>query len=164
MTYSHILPHRFERLQEKKLIGMKMSMSFAENKTVQLWKSFMPRRGEIQNAIGTDLYSVQIYPPSFFHPFHPETVFEKWGAIEVPDVDLIPPGMESLIIPPGLYAVFLYKGDARDAGSFFQNIFYEWLPLSGYVLDTRPHFEILGEKYKRDDPGSEEEVWIPVTP
>ena len=36
------------------------------------------------------------------------------------------------------------------------------MPASEYILDKRPHFEILGEKYKNDDPASEEEVWIPV--
>jgi AraC family transcriptional regulator len=29
-------------------------------------------------------------------------------------------------------------------------------------LDNRPHFEILGEKYKQGSPDSEEEIWIPV--
>jgi AraC family transcriptional regulator len=36
------------------------------------------------------------------------------------------------------------------------------LPNSNYHLDDRPHFEILGEKYKNADPGSEEEIWIPI--
>ena len=157
------LPHRIERLKEKKLIGMKMSMTFAANKTPQLWKSFMPRRGEIQNAIGTELYSIQNYPASFFYPFNADSEFEKWAAIEVVNVHVIPSGMESMIIPAGDYAVFLYQGDARDAGPFFQNIFYNWLPTSGYALDDRPHFEVLGEKYKRDNPASEEEIWIPIS-
>jgi AraC family transcriptional regulator len=33
---------------------------------------------------------------------------------------------------------------------------------SKYLLDNRPHFETLGEKYKNEDPSSEEEVWIPI--
>jgi AraC family transcriptional regulator len=36
------------------------------------------------------------------------------------------------------------------------------LPASGYELDDRPHFEILGERYKNNDPDSEEELWFPV--
>ncbi|MGK2861531.1 MAG: GyrI-like domain-containing protein [Chitinophagaceae bacterium] len=44
----------------------------------------------------------------------------------------------------------------------FSYIFNTWLPPSGYDLDNRPHFEILGEKYKNDDPLSEEEIWIPI--
>jgi len=29
-------------------------------------------------------------------------------------------------------------------------------------LDDRPHFEVLGDKYKNADPDSEEEIWIPI--
>ncbi len=36
------------------------------------------------------------------------------------------------------------------------------LPNSEYELENRPHFEVLGEKYKNNDPNSEEEIWIPI--
>jgi AraC family transcriptional regulator len=36
-------------IAEKKLIGQKLSMSLIENRTGELWRSFMPRRKEIQN-------------------------------------------------------------------------------------------------------------------
>ena len=147
----------------KKMIGLCRSMSFAENETPELWRAFMPRRNEIQNAIGTELYSIQSYPLSFFNPFNPNTTFEKWAAKEVNDFSRVPDGMETLIIPEGDYAVFIYRGDAKNASSFFQYIFSNWLPSSGYILDTRPHFEVLGEKYKHDDEASEEEVWIPIS-
>ena len=139
-----------------------MKMSFAKNKTFELWSSFMPRRKEIQNNIGTDMYSMQIYPPLFFNNFDPKKEFEKWATIEVTSFDVIPDGMESIILPGGLYAVFLYKGDASKAEETFRYILGTWLPNSEYTLDTRPHFEILGEKYKKNDPASEEEIWIPI--
>jgi AraC family transcriptional regulator len=44
----------------------------------------------------------------------------------------------------------------------FKYIFEEWLPSAIYGLDNRPHFEILGAKYKNNDDSSEEEIWIPV--
>ncbi len=69
--------------------------------------------------------------------------------------------METFCIPEGQYAVFHYKGSSADS-SIFQYIFGEWLPKSGYELDDRPHFEILGAQYKNNDPESEEEIWIPV--
>ena len=71
--------------------------------------------------------------------------------------------MESLTLPSGLYAVFHYKGLSSDP-SIFQYIFATWLPQSDYILDDRPHFEVLGEKYKNDDPDSEEDIYIPVKP
>jgi AraC family transcriptional regulator len=153
---------RIETLSPKKLMGMRMNMSFANNRTTELWRGFMQRRTEIQNKIGTDLYSLQNYPPHFFDNFNPNAEFEKWAAIEVSDFSSIPDGMEPYTLLGGLYAVFLYKGSNTEAGSTFQYIFGTWLPNSGYSLDNRSHFEILGEKYKNNDPNSEEEIWIPI--
>jgi AraC family transcriptional regulator len=156
--------HRIATIQEKKLIGKRLVMSFSGDKTSELWRSFMPNRKEIHNSLGADLYSVQKYPPLFFHNFDPDAEFEKWAAMEVTGFSEIPDEMESLVIPGGLYAVFGYKGASKDAAPAFGFIFNSWLPDSGYVLDDRPHFEILGEKYKNNDPDSEEELWIPVKP
>jgi AraC family transcriptional regulator len=149
-------------LPEKKLIGKRMIMSFSNNKTIELWKNFMPRRKEIQNNIGTELYSMQIYSPSFFVKVDTNKEFEKWAAIEVTNFNIVPDGMEKFTLTAGLYAVFLYKGAASAAAETFQYILGTWLPSSEYVLDNRTHFEILGEKYKNEDPNSEEEIWIPV--
>jgi AraC family transcriptional regulator len=151
-------------LPEKKLIGKRMIMSFANNKTFELWRKFMPFRKEIKNNIGSELYSIQIYEPSFFNNFDPDREFEKWAAIEVTDFDKIPGDMETFTLTGGLYAVFLYRGAASTAAGTFQYIFGSWLPDSLYILDDRPHFEILGEKYKNEDPASEEEIWIPIKP
>ena len=126
-------------------------MSFAHNKTGELWRKFMPRRKEIINHITTDLISLQIYSPSHFTDFNPSNEFVKWAAIEVADLDNIPDGLDSFILKNGLYAVFDYKGSSTDT-TIFQNIFNNWLPNSEYTLDNRPHFEVLGEKYKNADP------------
>ena len=153
---------RIETLAEKKLIGKRMIMSFSNNKTFELWRSFMPRRKEIQNNIGAEFYSVQIYKPLFFDNFNPTTEFEKWATIEVSDFDTVPDEMETLTLTGGLYAVFLYHGIASSAAKTFQYILGTWLQNSGYILDDRPHFEILGDKFKNEDPNSEEEIWIPI--
>ncbi len=140
-------------------------MSFADDKTFELWRGFMPRRGEIPNAVGTDLYSVQVYDGMDFDTFNPAMKFEKWAAIEVTDFSAIPDGMERITLPGGLYACFLHKGAASTEGpKTFRHIFGTWLPKSGYVLDNRPYFEVLGKKYKNEDPESEEDIWIPVKP
>ena len=162
MTES-ILPE-IKILPEKKLVGKRMLMSFSNNGTGDLWRSFMPVKNEIENHKGTDLYSVQIYAPAFFDDFNPDTVFEKWAAIEVTSFRTIPSGMETLVLKGGLYAVFLYKGAANESENIFRYILQTWLPGSEYLLDNRPHFEILGDKYKNNDPASEEEIWIPVKP
>ena len=154
---------RIETLTEKRLIGKRLKMSLADNKTFELWKSFMPRRKEILNNLTTDFYSMQVYPESQLKNSDPKTEFEKWAAIEVADFNSVPADMETYTLPGGLYAVFIHKGAANTGAKTFQYIFGTWLPNSNFVLDNgRAHFEILGEKYKNDDPNSEEEVWIPI--
>lgn len=153
---------RIETLSEKKLIGTRMRMSLSNNKTGELWQNFMPRRREIQNTLTSDLFSMQVYDQSI-DPGNPAQEFDKWAAVEVTDFDAIPTGMEAFALPSGLYAVFHYVGSSTDI-RIFQYIFGTWLPNSKYSLDNRPHFEILGEKYKNADPSSEEDIWIPIKP
>lgn len=159
-----IKPPLIKTLPAKKFIGKRMTMSFNGNRTYDLWHSFMPTRKEIQNAVDSQLYSIEIYPPSFFNPFNPDATFEKWAAVEVTDFNSVPDTMEALESPEGLYAVFLHKGPAGDGPKTYRYIFTDWLPKSAYELDTRPHFAVMGDKYKNNDPASEEELWIPVKP
>ena len=142
---------------------MYVDMNLLNNKTGQLWSQFSPRIKEIVNKSTEDKISLQVYPVNYFRQFSPATDFQKWALVEVTDLDNVPEEMSSFKLDGGLYAVFDYKGSSADA-SIFQYIFTQWLPNSNYVLDNRPHFEILGEKYRNNDPNSEEEIWIPVVP
>lgn len=150
-------------LTPKILIGKKLEMSYVNNRTGELWRSFMPRRKEITNNIGLELYSIQIYKSIFdFSDFNPSDIFTKWAAVEVTDFGKIPENMESYTLKGGLYAVFTHKGSSLDFQRTFQYIFGVWLPNSDYKIDNREHFELLGEKYKNESPDSEEEIWIPI--
>ena len=153
---------RIEILTEKKLVGKHLRMSMVENTTGILWQSFMLRRKEINHVIGSDRFSLQLYDPSYFDNFNPATAFEKWAAVEVSTFDNLPEGFETFTVPPGLYAVFTHIGGPATGPQTFQYIFGSWLPSSAYILDNRPHFELLGAKYNNNDPNSEEEIWIPV--
>jgi AraC family transcriptional regulator len=145
---------------EKKLIGKRIKMTLADNKTFELWKSFMSRRIEIKNKVSSELFSIRVYDqPTDLYNFNKQ--HEKWAAIEVLDFNTVPDEMETYILPGGLYAVFPYKGLNTDT-SIFQYIYGTWLSSSNYILDSRPHFEIMGEKYKNNDPNSEEEIWVPI--
>ena len=138
-------------------------MSLADNKTGELWRSFMPKRSDITNNVTNDMISLQVYKPTHFADFNPTNQFEKWATVEVTNFDTVPEGFETFILTGGLYAVFDYKGLSTDS-SIFRYIFGTWLPKSEYDLDDRPHFEVLGDKYKNNDPESEEEIWIPIQP
>lgn len=152
---------RIERLAEKKLVGHHISMSVVQNKTALLWSQFGPRIKEIKHRVSADKISMQVYDPTYHQQFNPHSEFEKWATVEVDNFDDVPEGMQTFILQEGLYAVFDYKGSSSDS-SIFQYIFGTWLPQSSYQLDDRPHFEVLVEKYRNNDPNSEEEIWIPI--
>lgn len=152
---------RIQTIDEKKVVGIRLSMSLTNYQVGNLWKNFMPRRNEITDKLTDDLISMAIYKPEHFTDFKPTNEFEKWAAVEVSSFDKVPDEMEIFVLPGGLYAVFDYKGLNTDH-SIFQYILGTWLPDSEYTLDNRPHFEVLGNKYKNNDPKSEEEIWIPI--
>jgi len=152
---------RIVQLPQKTLVGLKMTMSLVQNKTGQLWGQFGPRIKEISNRVSEDKISLQVYPSKYYHNFKPSIEFDKWAAVEVNTTAKIPDGLASFKLEEGLYAVFDYKGSSTDT-SIFQYIFTQWIPNSKYALDDRPHFEVLGKKYRNNDPNSEEEIWIPI--
>jgi AraC family transcriptional regulator len=154
---------RIVTLPEKKLVGNHLTMSLADNKTFELWQSFMRRRKEITNNCSSNLFSIQVYSDAYdFKNFDFAATFEKWATAEVHNFKEVPVGMETLVLKGGLYAVFIHRGPASTGYETFRYIFASWIPQCPYELDNRPHFELLGEKYKNNDPASEEEIWIPI--
>ncbi len=153
-----------KELQPKKLVGISLYTSLADDKTGLLWQRFMKRKKAIENAKNEDLYSVQVYDEGFIQgQFNSQSVFEKWAAIEVEDFSEVPSGLQSLELEGGKYAVFTHKGTSKEFAKTAKFIFEEWLPESQFELDDRPHFEIMGKDYKGpENPESEEKIWIPV--
>ncbi len=155
---------RIETIPEKKLVGSSIQMSLNNNKTGWLWSNFMPKLKDIANKAGQDKYSLQVYGSDYFSNFDPNREFVKWALVEVTHFENIPTDLEAFTLKSGRYAVFIHKGDPNAFYKTAQYIYGVWLPNSAFELDDRPHFEVLGNNYKNNDPASEEEVWIPVKP
>ncbi len=150
-------------ITDRKLIGLSTQTTLAENKTLELWHAFKPQVKNINNKINTDFYSVQVYDSDFgTKPFTPQTLFEKWAAVEVLDFENIPKGLKPFTLSGGDYAVFIYKGSPQEFHKTASYIYEEWLPKSKYQIDNRPNFEIILKDYKPNDPNAQEEVWIPI--
>ena len=148
---------KFITIPEKKVIGIKSTMKHGEfENIIALWKRFMPNRKAIKSVVNEDLIAMQNY--SDFNNF--ASSFEIWACVEVKDNDTVPQGMETFTIPKGEYAIFLHKG--MDASATYQNIMTDWLPSSGYAIDDRPHFQVMGEKYKNGSADSEEDFYVPI--
>lgn len=122
----------------------------------------MPSIKDINNNITNDRFSLQVYDANHFDNFNPNREFVKWALVEVSDFENVPIELETFELMGGEYAVFIHQGDTKEFYKTSQYIYGVWLPNSEYVLDDRPHFEVLGNKTKKDDPNSEEEVWIPI--
>ena len=66
---------------EKMLVGLHINTSLANDGTVQMWKTFMPRRHEIKNNKDSGFFSVQVYNENItLETFTEDIVFEKWGC------------------------------------------------------------------------------------
>lgn len=155
--------NRIAQQPDKLLVGMSAKMSMLEDATPSLWQRFMPRRKEIQNTVSEVLYSVQNFSESDgFENFTPETVFEKWAAVEVVNREGVPDEMRLFVLRGGHFAVFDHQGPPSEFPKTLNFIFSQWLPQSIWLLDDREHFELLLPGWRADDPNAREEVWIPV--
>lgn len=153
------------KIKKIQTVGMHCKTSLANNKTKKLWTTFMPRRNEITNKLNENFLSIQVYPPNLtMADFTTNTVYETYAAVEVDKFSDIPGGMQPFTIPEGLYAVFEHKGTSADFEKTANFIYGEWFSTSGFILDKRPHFEIMDKRYLGPDhPDSIENVYIPIT-
>jgi AraC family transcriptional regulator len=155
---------RIEDIDERKLIGIKIRTSIAENRNRELWQTLKPLARTIRGRESTDFYSVEVFDAATsFENFTPGTLFDKWAAIEVADFADVPGEMDSLTLS-GKYAVFLHTGLPSDFPATSLYIFGEWMPASEYAVDHRPHFEIMAADYLPDDPDATEEIYVPIRP
>jgi len=144
------------------LVAATATMNFSNHFPAPLWQKLMPLRNKIQNIIGDELYSAEIFPSDFFRAFNPTANFTKVAGIPVGSALVVPEGLEVVTIPSGLYARFLYKGTNAGAAQFYNTIFTDVLPAAGIKIDNRPHLAIMDHRYKKDDPNSEEFILIPI--
>ncbi|WP_179319985.1 GyrI-like domain-containing protein [Winogradskyella helgolandensis] len=150
---------KIKTCSEIKVIGLSSNIKMNEqHKIIALWKQFMPKKHEIENLVSEELIAMQIF--SLEQNGDPKEDFEIWACAEVTDFKSIPQNMKSYTIPAGTYALFPQKG--MDASLTYQKIMTKWLPASSYVIDNRPHFQVMGEKYKNGSSDSEEDFYVPV--
>jgi AraC family transcriptional regulator len=94
------------------LAGFNQPMSLYSDQTAQLWTRFMTLFVQETYRLGPNKYNVQLYPNDYFSNFDPSKEFIKWAAAE--HRGDIPPTLEELEVPEGLYAVFLHTSFRSD--------------------------------------------------
>jgi hypothetical protein len=56
----------------------------------------------------------------------------------------------------------IISSDLFSIEVYSSNYFDNFIPNSEFILDSRPHFSIMGKNYKKDDPNSQKKIWIPI--
>ncbi|MEN2282741.1 GyrI-like domain-containing protein [Algoriphagus sp. SE2] len=146
----------------KTLYGKRIETSFGKQETSKLWRPFRIAINHSKNLNPTKFYSIQRYGKELKEvALSLDTPFEKCAAIDC-KVEEILPDFEEIVLDGGVYAVFEHRGTPLDFQNKLQDFMQNWLPKSGYELDTRNHFETFDEKYDPFSDNSVELVWIPI--
>ncbi|HSB94672.1 MAG TPA: hypothetical protein VLC28_16225, partial [Flavitalea sp.] len=87
---------RVEQVPTRCFVGMSLEMSTANDRSAELWRSFMPNRRNIEHAIGENLYSLQEFSrlPDFSIAVS-EEFYTNWALKEVIKNSNVPLGMKS---------------------------------------------------------------------
>ena len=142
---------------QKHVIGLQGSMHHGQmDNIISLWKKFMPNKFKVTSTLNEELIALQNYKDFS----NTNLAFDIWACAEVSDLNNIPEGLSGLTIPAGEYAVFVLKG--MDAGTLYREILSDWLPNSGFEVDSRPHFQVMGKRYINNSDKSEEDVYLPI--
>lgn len=150
------------RLPAFRLAGKTMKMTFADHRPAELWKQLMPQLKHLNGIEAMPLYSCEVYPEGFLQNFNPHAEFDKWAAVRLKENAALPESLDELPVPEGLWAIFTFTGTKADTAGFYRYIYNEWLPGSGYVTDERPHMALMDERYRNNDPASQEDILIPL--
>ncbi|MBN3583547.1 GyrI-like domain-containing protein [Algoriphagus aestuarii] len=146
-----------------RLVGKKIRTSIGKNENSLLWRPFRQQLKNFPEITFEKFYSISFYGNEVkYGTFTPETIFEKWAAIDYQEP--VPEGFEILDLEGGVYAVFEFAGSPIHFQTVMQEFYGKWLPTSGFGLDTRPHFETFDETYDPFSDRSVEHIWIPVIP
>ncbi|MEG0774986.1 GyrI-like domain-containing protein [Clostridium sp.] len=85
--------------------------------------------------------------------------FHYTACAEVDSFEDVPSSMETKVVPGGKYMVYTYKGDIKDLGGFYNEIFSNWIPTSKCELDSRPQLELYDERFMKN---GEFDIYIPI--
>lgn len=88
-----------------------------------------------------------------------ENRFNYCACIKVDSYTDVPENMVTKNVPDGKYLVYTYAGEIKDLGSFYDKIFMELMPKSGYSIDERPQLELYDERFMKT---GEFDIYIPV--
>jgi AraC family transcriptional regulator len=136
------------------LVGLQIRTRPMSPEIPALWPRFVPRIDEIADPAEPRVsYGVMRYDGG---------TLEYAAAIPVTKPGPVPPGMVSLALTAGTYAVFSYPLSALGKG--FAEINDKLLPASDFRPVHAPFFERYDEDFDPANPHSAVGIFIPVVP
>lgn len=130
----------------------------------RLWSKLHKEKNKIRNrlemeyVVGVNDYSGD----SLTEEKQPS--FDYYAAVEVSKPEDLTEDMSVLRLPAGKYAVFIYKGKAKDSMQPVMDYIYkEWFPKSNCQLNEKARVDLIRYGETMDEKGeSRIEVWVPV--
>lgn len=145
------------------VIGMQYIGNGQNGEMSKLWETFMPRMGEVKNAVNKGLaYGICECMCEGECTCGAGADFYYMACIEVANLDDIPEGMTSKTIPAAKYAVFTHRGSLETIGKTFEDIYCKWIPASGLEPNAKYGFELYDERFKCCAEDSEIDIYVPV--
>lgn len=149
--------------KEMILVGMKTCFYSSDseknniaNKLPALWDAFLPRLDEVKNTIQGAGYGV------IQQTKEKTDLLEYYAAVQVAELDTLPEGMVSVVIPETQYASFVHKGHVQTLDNTVNYIYSSWLMQSQYRHSYGADLEIYGDGYIPDSDDSEIFYAIPL--
>lgn len=158
------MEHRF-LTKEFKLIGVEEKINFYEDFTeiiVSLQERLFNEVNNIKNMVNDNSYIAYWYRRIDQSTINEEPDTYYFAAVEVNEIEDIPDGLKSKVIPKSEYVVFNEKRRG-EVGGPEGYAYTSWLPNSGRELNN----EVAGDLevyHSRDNIGyeSECEIYIPI--
>jgi predicted transcriptional regulator YdeE len=136
-----------------------------QNEIGKLWERFTtyydnnPKvfRDEVNPKVGWELHITT-------DEYQDTKAYYVMVGVELSEIEDLPLPTFAKVLPAGSYAVFTLKGEEMIS-NWGDAIYKEWLPASDY----EEALQITIERYDEDrfkgwgEPGSEVEIWVPVT-
>jgi AraC family transcriptional regulator len=143
-------------------VGIKYRGDNANQEIGDLWDVFVPRIPEVPNPVESD----EAYGLMDNFELNEEgktQAFDYLACLPVTAVGDLPDGMESWMVPEGLYVAVTVPFASIMSG--FDHLHSVWLPASEYVYDlSRPEFEYYPPEFDPRKEGVVIQVCMPIKP
>ncbi len=130
-----------------------------EKNIAALWDTFLVEKHKILNAKGHESYGI-CYAAQ--NTLKKSEHIHYTAALAVNDGEIVPEGMEKIIIPAGDYAVFTHHGSIADLPKTNSYIWNTWVLQSGYQLADSPDFEVYDARFSPDSLDSAFDIYVPI--